>query len=541
MINPFKYGKIFDATITRLILALVLLLPWTITFCHRDSTGLLNQRRAVLTAGTLLTDSVGVGSVSVNRGDSITLLGAVDRTDYDVPMYWVQTDRGVRGYLPQECLADSAYVVNRSLNFTKDTVHYAANHAGDTIVVKKIAKNKNKVTEAHVRLASGKDTVLNGTPFVYLLTDSLDGYVVSTYANNMEPMSAGKFEKQCLGKKFDEVERDLTPALLVAPLKSGGLQAQYPVLIFKGGEFFRPIVDYDADSVAVGYRLPARPARTMNSWVLKYIPMYDKFCDLPMVGAIWRDGIYDRSALFVSDSFTNHWDMNGFSMKTAGMFLLFFVMVLLLIAHAVLTPMLVPWIAFGLLRFPIVYKHINNRLMYTILSIGTLVLLVGWVLATLSNYYIILTLIGIGIVYLHFRGVLSDVLHSVCPEVRCSICKTLYSTEFTERVEEGDRQYAVEEVEDVLDSVVTSVERWQTYDEVTTTYGDGSKKTSRENVKNHSKEHGYNVVGVFREEVVYIPYTNYYTCAECGAQETSHEEERKVLKRTKLREYHSYF
>ena len=44
--NPFKYGRVFDSTITRLVLALVLLLPWTISFCGRQATEPRRSRHA---------------------------------------------------------------------------------------------------------------------------------------------------------------------------------------------------------------------------------------------------------------------------------------------------------------------------------------------------------------------------------------------------------------------------------------------------------------------------------------------------------------
>ena len=543
MTNPFKYGKLFDSTITRLILAIVVLLPWTIQFCHRTGTELHTERHALLSAGTLMTDSVGIGSVSLNRGDSITLLGVVDYTDAKQPMFWVQTDKGDRGYLPQACVADSAIVVSRSLNFSKDTTGYSANHNGDTIVVKSVTK-KDKNSSSYnslVRLASGKDTVLSGTPFIFCLADSLEQFTVATYGENMEPMSRGKFESLILGKRFDEIEQTLRPALVVGHTESGALQAQFPVLVFEEGEFFKPIVNFDADSIVTDYRMPTQAARSRNNWVLKYIPFYGKLCDLPMVGAIWSNGIYQETALPIEASNITKLDLNGFSMKTVGNFILFIAAVIYIILHALLVPMLLPWLLFGLLRFPFVYKRVNNSIMCYVLKAVTMVVVIAWIFVSLSNYYIILMLIGMAFVVNSFYGSVNHVLLETCPEIRCSICKTLYSTSFTERVEEGERQNAIEEVTEVLDTVITGVERWETYDEVTTTYGDGHTEKSRENVRQHRKEHGYNIVGVFMENVVYVPYTNYYTCAECGAQETSHDTERVVLKRTKLREYQSHF
>lgn len=541
MTNPFKYGRIFDSTIFCLVTGLVLLLPWTISFCHRSGEELHTERRALIASGTLTTDSVGVGSVAVNRGDTVTVMGLVNPDTGKRPMLWVETSNGVRGYLPEECVADSAYVKSRSLNFSKDSTGYSANHQGDTIVVKKITLDKNKIAQCLVRLPSGKDTLLRNTPFVFFLSDSLVNYTIDIYGDNMEPMSVGKFEKLCLGKKFGDLERDIRPALEVGRTKGGTLQARYPALVFKEGKFYTPIVEFDADSVVTSYRLPERASRTMNNWVLKYIPFYGKFCDLPLVGSIWSNGIYEASALPISRPFINRLDLNGFSMKTIGSFLLFFVLVILLACRAAFTPLLVPWLCFGLLRFPPVFKRVDNQKMYFAIKIMALLAVVLWVFVTLSNYYIILTLIGVYLAYKFFIRKVRHVLLERCPEVRCSLCKMLYSTEFTERVQEGEPRGAVEEVEEILNTVVTSVERWQTYDEVTTTYGDGHKTTSRENVKNHKAEHGYNVVGVFMETVNYVPYVNYYTCAECGGQETSTDIERQVLKRTKLREYHSYF
>ena len=539
--NPFKYGKIFDSTITRLVLALVLLLPWSISFCHRTSPDLLGRRCALIAPGALMTDSVGAGTITLQRGDSVTLMGVVDPSDSRRPLFWVQTDRGDRGYLPQECITDSAYVVNRSLSFSKDSTTFKSTHFGDTITVRGITMVKHGLLQCAVRLASGKDTVIRGTPFVFFLADSLVSYTVRTVNENMEAMSPAKFERQCIGKRFDEIERAVQPALLVAHAKGGNLQAQYPVLVFKDGKFYRPIVDFDADSIAVSYRLPERPAATVNSWLLKYMPFYGKFCDLPMVGAIWSNGTYEESASPISQARINRFNLNGLSIKTLGTFALFFVLAVFVISRALLVPLFLPWLIFGLLRFPPVFKWVGNAAMCRLISLLTIILTAAWIMATLSNYYILLMVVAEFFIVKHFLGRVSDVLLTTCPSTRCGDCRMLYSTRFTKRVEEGERRNAVEEVEEVLSSAVTSVERWQTYNEVTTTYTDGSKKVHKENVKNHSKEHGYYVVGVFREEVVYVPYTNYYTCDDCGCVETSHDEERVVLNRTKLRQYTEHY
>lgn len=541
--NPFKYGRIFDSTIVRLVLALMVLLPWTISFCSRQATEPRRSRHAVIATGQLLTDSLAALPVTVQRGDTVTLLGLVDKSDANRPLFWVETNGGARGFLPQECLADSAFVVSSSLNFSKDTVHYSATHAGDTIVVKKIGLDKNKIAQSTVRLASGKDTLLRNTPFVFFLADTLTDYTVERDGSNRAVMSLAAFEKRCVGRRLADVEADLLPAQLLAPARGGGLEAQFQVLVFNSddGAFYCPIVTFGPDSVATGYRMPARPMRTMNSWVLKYLPFYGTLCDLPMVGAIWCNGPYSYTVSPISQSRIDRFNLNGFSMDTVGYFAVFLLLIVLLIAHATLMPLLVPWLIYGLLRFPPVFKFLGNRAMYHIIKWTTLLLAVGWVLATLSNYYIILTVIGEVLVVGHFLTKADDLLSASCPEQRCSACKTLYSCEFTERVQEGPSHDAVEEVEETLDRVVTSVEQWQTYDEVTTTYGDGHKETHKENIKNHSAEHGYYIIGVFREEVRYVPYTNYFTCAECGAQETSHDEDRNVLRRTKLREYRSSF
>lgn len=123
------------------------------------------------------------------------------------------------------------------------------------------------------------------------------------------------------------------------------------------------------------------------------------------------------------------------------------------------------------------------------------------------------------------------------PEVRCSDCAMLYSTEYDRTVEEGERESAIEQREYLEDDTVTSVERWQTWTEVTKTYSDGSKSTSRENVQNHEREHGVRTYGIYNELVEYIPLTTYYICRECGHTKKEYSKERKLLERIKIRSY----
>jgi hypothetical protein len=200
-------------------------------------------------------------------------------------------------------------------------------------------------------------------------------------------------------------------------------------------------------------------------------------------------------------------------------------------------PLLIPMIVFGLLRFPGVSRHISNGRMQGIIKVLAYIFVLLWVFLSLCDMYLIPLLIGEFIAMVIFFRSVNKVLDPGNPEVRCPECAMLYSTEYDRKVEEGERVGAIEQREYLEDDTVTSVERWQTWTEVTTTYGDGHKSTHRENVKNHEREHGIRTYGIYSEAVEYIPFTTYYVCRECGHIEKEYSKERKLLKRIKLRSY----
>lgn len=542
--SPFRYGHWIDSTIFCLLLSVLVFALAATYFVHSPSTPYRGERRALLQNAELLTDSLKV-SRTLQRGDSVDVLGWVDSYDYDRMLFWVETSRGERGFLDAMAISDSAVVQYTGINFSKK-YHYTARHHGDTVILKKMIQDGH-LRKFEIHNPKGTDTTLVSSAMKSLLSMKMGlERKINFNGNDLRSMSEEKFRELYLGRSLAECDSVYLPAIFRAQGRDS-LRAIYPVRVFREGKFYRPIVSFSADSVAVAYTIPERAQSNVNSWILRYLPFYKYVCDLPFIWPTRTDGLYahdgswyDRMtySLYVTS-------LNGISWSSVGPMLLFVLSLVFLLLRMFFTPLILPLILFGLLRFPLVFQGFSNKVMYGMLTSMAAVLCIVWWFCTLSTNYAIPCAICQSLAYIIYVGIITGLLTDHKPESRCSGCKTLYSCKFDRKEKYGEPTFATEEVTHVIDTVVTNVEHYTTYDEVTVTttdgYGHKSTSTHKENVKNHSVEHGYNIVGRYKENVKYQYFRSYWICQECGHDEVELDRERYVLDSVLLEKYKSHF
>ena len=542
--SPFRYGRWIDSTVFCLLI-FVLVLPLAITYYrHSPSTTYRGDRRALVQKAELITDSLGV-SITLQRGDSVDVLGWVKGYEHDRLIFWVETSRGERGYLDMVAFTDSAVVMNHTPSLSRK-YNYTARHHGDTVTVKKMIQGEES-TKYEVHHPNDNDTTLFAAHLSSLLSQQMGlERQIDCNSSALRPMSEKKFRELYMGRTLAECDSAYLPAIFVAQGRDS-LRAIYPVRVFREGKFYRPVVSFSADSVAVGYTIPQRAVSSVNSWILHYLPFYGSVCDLPFVWPTRTEGLYSHDGSWfdrmTQDFYSN--TINGISWSAVGPLLLFILSVILLLLRMFFTPLLLPMILYGLLRFPLVFQKVSNRTMKNILIPLAYSLCLGWWFCTLSTNYAIPCAVCQFFACFLIVGFVEDLLTAHKPELRCSACKTLYCCKFDRKEKVGEPTRHYEENTHIYKTVVTHVDKIKTYDTVTVTktdeYGNKSTSTHEENVRYHDEKHGYYIMGVYKELIESQGYRLHWVCKECGHEEIETGLDRYVVDSELLRTYNEPF
>lgn len=518
--SPFAYGRKVDRTIFWLFFAIVLAIPMSLMLYirPRDRRPEYDDQRPLKCKTTLMMLNNEKSNVVMKKGEKVTILGHVTGSYYDPFMLWVETSDGCRGHIPLESI-DDRVVISPEYSSDADEESVLERHRGDTAKIVKWVEHG----DYEVKFSNGETAKIDCDNLITMFASDKRNKI-NHDKDSWRPMSQKKFESIYMTDTFEKTDSTHLPAYYLIKRSNGSAMAAFPVRVFKDGKFYVPIINYDNDGKPTEYSFPEQAESRINESILKVLPFYGSVCDLPFVWPIFTEGIYQTMWQ------APHADT---LMKKILNYLLFLPLLLIAILFP---PLIIPLILFGLLRFR-VFKNINNARMSLMLKFSAFILTVLWWFLLLSGAYLLIMAIGSIIVLIIFNRNTNKVLDRIHPTFRCPDCTTLYSIEFDRTVEEGERTRALEEKEYLEKDVVTDIERWQTWTEVTTTYSNGSTSKSRENVQNHQREHGIRTYGIYNELAEYIHYTTYYICKDCGHIEKKFTTERVVLSRTKIRGY----
>lgn len=520
--SPFSYGKKVDRTIFWLTFALIIVFPICLSFCFRPRNRVpaLDDVRQLTAKTTLRMLDNAESNIVLKKGEKVTVLGHKTSSYYDPFMLWIQTADGDRGYIPVEAV-DNRAVLSPEYTIKKDETSFEERYRNDTVRIIGWAE----MGDYNVQTSGGEKAKVDADALRHMFAGDRKHMIRHDQEDVWRPMSLKKFQKMYMNTPLAEADDVYLPAHFLIRRKDGSGMAVYPVKVLVNGAFYTPVVNYGKDGNPTEYIIPEKAESTVNKKFIRLLPFYGSVVDLPFVWPLWTEGIY---------STVMHAPHNSSLLMTIFIYLCFLPLGLIMLLFP---PLLIPLIVFGLLRFPGIFRRISNSKMKGMIKTITYICVLLWIFLSLTDMYLIPLLIGEFIVMLIFFSSVNKVLAPGNPEVRCPDCAMLYSSEYDRRVEEGDRVGAIEQREYLEDDTVTSVERWQTWTEVTTTYGDGHKSTHRENVKNHERKHGIRTYGIYSEAVEYVPYTTYYICGECGHIEREYSKDRVLLKRVKIRSY----
>lgn len=522
--SPFAYGRKIDRTIFWLVFTLVIVIPITVMMYSRsrDRRPDYDDKRQLISKTTLMMMDNQASNVVLKKGEQVTVLGHVKASYYNPFMLWVETSDGCRGHIPVEAV-DNRAIISPLYDSDSDELSFPESNRGDTVRIVKWLEKGNY----QVKLASGDLAEIDSDDILTMFHDD-EEHKINYDNDGWQSMSIDKFKSIYMTEPFEKVDTTYLPAYYLIRRSNGSAMAAFPIKVFNEGKFYTPIINYDNNGMPVEFIIPEHAETDINESILQSLPFYGSICDLPVIGSLWTDGIY-----------ITEWEAPR-AESLMRLILNFILYIPVLIIIFLFPPLIIPLILFGLLRFR-AFKRVSNAKMRLILKITALILTILWWFICLPEMYLIPLVIGSIIALLIFNRNVNKVLDRKHPTVRCPGCATLYSITYDRTVEEGERDRALEEKEYLENDVVTNVERWQTWTEVTTTYSDGSTSRHKENVQNHKREHGYRTYGVYNELAEYIHYTTYYICDECGHVERKYTTERKVLSRTKLRAYQEQY
>lgn len=520
--SPFSYGKKVDRTMFWLTFALVIVFPICLSFYlrPRDRVPKYDDVRPLIAKATLRMLNNAETNVVLKKGEEVTILGHRMASYSDPLMLWIQTKEGDRGYIPLEAV-DNKAVITPEFAFKKNETSFEERHKGETVTILGWAE----MGDYNVRTEGGEVDKVDNKELRHMFASDHKYRIKHNQEDVWRPMSLNKFQKMYMDTPLSEADDVYLPAHYLLCRRDGSAMAVYPVRVLVNGKFYTPVINYGKDGNPTEYIIPEHAESNVNKKIIGILPFYGSVLDLPFVWPLWTEGIYSTVM------YAPH---NSNLLMTIFLYLIFLPLGLIMILFP---PLLIPMIIFGLLRFPAIFGHISSLKMQVLIKTLTYICVIVWAILSLSEMYLIPLLIGEFIVMIIFFRSVKKVLDTGNPEVRCSDCAMLYSTEYDCTVEEGERESAIEQREYLEDDTVTSVERWQTWTEVTKTYSDGSKSTSRENVQNHEREHGIRTYGIYNELVEYIPLTTYYICRECGHTKKEYSKDRKLLERIKIRSY----
>ena len=522
--SPFAYGRKVDRTIFWFFFTLVIIIPVLVMISIRpqDRRPDYNDKRKLISKTTLIMMNNQASNVVMKKGEEVTILGHVSASYYDPFMLWVETSDGCRGHIPLEAI-DNRVIVSPKYDSDSDEFSFPESNRGDTVRIVKWLEQGNY----QVKLSNGDLAEIDSDDLLTMF-DGDKEHKINHDKDGWQPMSIDKFKSIYMTEHFEKVDTTYLPAYYLIKRSNGSAMAAFPIKVFNEGKFYTPIINYDNSGKPVEFIVPEHAESSVNESILEYLPFYGTICDIPFIGSLWTEGIYQNS-----------WQAPHAD-SLMRLILNFLIYIPLIIIILLFPPLVIPLILFGLLRFR-TFKKVSNDKMRRILKISALILTLLWWFVSLPEMYIIPLAIGSIIVLLIFYRNVNKVLDRKHPTVRCPGCATLYSITYDRTVEEGERNRAMEEKEYLESDIVTNVERWQTWTEVTTTYSDGSTSKHKENVQNHKREHGFRTYGVYNELAEYIHYTTYYICEDCGHIERKYSTERKVLSRTKLRAYQEHY
>jgi len=508
--KPFKLPH--AATIVGLVVLGGILLTQRLTMKTQfveHPMQLVLDRNIVMTRTTSCDDVI----AKLRKGDTVSYLGAIEATYQHPTGLLVQTKDGLRGMLSTVELGFPMMLAD-----TKDSLPIMVTVKGGIVKEKNKYNPKRPFLKYNIVKEDGKKEQVDLNDIRPILPDSLRKTQLKQDGDYY--MTKDKFERLYIGKSLAETDRMYRPAWFVEKTKTG-YKAFFPnieVIDFEDGKMHNAIVEYDQDSIAIGYEFTR--AYGNNRYIVKYMPLLGKIVDVDFFARIIETSLYGGWASNGYENYTEvpdkrEWKEAGFWDWVAGIAYLVFGLIWLLCMGTL--PML---ICEALLYCRYTYYHLSDGAVASLFGLIALVTTYIWcALLTVWGFlwlFLFIPVIAGFWVFAYAERKLGNIPHD-----RCLKCRRMELVQFlkTEFVREYD-EWRPDKV-----AIDSHTERWKTWTEVH--WSDGSR--TRKNEQNHSRTTttyaDYTVLYHVKE------YENYYECQACGNIETTRSEKLHELDR----------
>jgi len=428
-------------------------------------------------------------TTKLHRGDSVQVIG-IDKSSFG-QKWLVKTVQGNLGWIDASDLPCIKQIVTDGAN------------KGDTVTVK--AKWLGSHIYSYVYTdKDGNEKERSTYDFMPAVEWAEDFYYDSNAVAGV--CTQDKFGTKCVGRNFNEINSEFSNPVLVR-ITPSGFEAMYSWKTFDAatGQMSRPTVTFGKDSVATAVSF-GRATDRAAGW-LKKMPLASSIIDCPLTSLMVRASRYI--------GFDN-------PMLSTGMKVFIICMIpfyLLLLALWMFALQTVPTLLMGwLMIFPPVFAFLKDTWLRALLFIVALVSCYVWAVMMMAwGMFPFWTLI-IAIVSWYAFAMATSILCSY-PYIRCPKCHHLYTIKFDHEKFEYDE---IKTGEDIVRGQLLGkrTEKWKTWTHVTTTttYGDGSKKTSSYNTNEKTHHRDYKTYQFIDYKVTYRldHYRQYHKCSCCG-------------------------
>lgn len=453
-------------------------------------------------------------STPLNAGDSVRLLG-YRYADLSSGCL-VETSAGERGEI-QMWMLDIPMLASGG-RYSGDTVRLSAPSKLTSVEGRKILTREGSITGV---LPNGektenlvRDNFYPDVPDVFhLKLNDMSGFTTL--------MSKGKFEKRMKDLRLRDAERKIGPVYFQGVRGNGEIVAAFRTHVFdpSDGKFYRPIVTFSADSIAVSGRYQLTGAN--SDYILRYIPGASFFFNLPATAFFARSDIYNplvNPTGYVSE-FQNvlYWVMWSLRMICFVIWIFCFGFIPLRV------------IDFIVEHCPKVFGFVSNTAMNVIYWCWLLTSYYFWLMVTLAWGMYWLVVIVEMIVYFFIIACciiyFTNKFWNFIPHTRCPECKHIGTIELVRRDFKGS-EIGVRDATDTT-TIGKDQKRWKEYDEVH--YASGRVEIKNEEIHTETTIHERH--DKFKEKVRHDKYAACYRCTVCGHTEGTMETDTTLLSR----------
>lgn len=445
----------------------------------------------------------------LNVNDSVRFIGYYG--DSYKSEYLVETSEGVHGTMPVWMLDMPLLIASGP--YQRDVVRL---NNPDKVVRDKYGFNIPSGTDMTGVLSNGDKVGIKLGEDLYPDIPDFLNYKINGGHQFTKIMSVSKFNRLADNIAFEKVIGELGPIQDMAPVGPGEFAASFRTYVFnkEDGRFYKPVVTFNADSVAVSTSLSEASDRSY--WALKFIPLASAIYDMPMTSFFARSDIYDTllnaGGLMTTGDKIIHWIRWTVCALGALLWLIAFGVFFLEILTYVVE------------YHPGVFKFLSDGTLQALYCLVLIVVYYYWAVVLLAwgaYWWMVPVIVGVAVFLFNFyAGSYRDVV----PHYRCPQCRHIGTIElFDQNLLDSETK-----TETNTRSHVTGedTKRWKTWTKVTDT---STGFSWRENEEDHYETTTHYRDDHYREKVKYDHSMVHYKCTNCGYKERDRSVQRTVL------------